>query len=66
KRLIDTIKQINQISGTTILLVEQNIKQALRISNRAYLMKNGQIALEETEPLKLIEEENFGKIFFEN
>ncbi|MEO0264851.1 MAG: ATP-binding cassette domain-containing protein, partial [candidate division WOR-3 bacterium] len=65
KRLINTIKQINQINKTTILLVEQNIRQALQISDRVYLMKNGKVILEEKDPLKLLNEESFEKIFFE-
>ncbi len=65
KSLIEKIKEINQQNGITILLVEQNIRQALQISNRAYLMKNGVIASEETIPEKLLEEEKFEKIFFE-
>jgi len=34
--------------GMAVLLVDQNIKQTLKISNRVYVMKNGQIVLEET------------------
>ena len=34
--------------GMTILLVEQNATQALRLSDRAYLMNNGRIAAEGT------------------
>lgn len=65
KSLIEKIKEINQQNGITILLVEQNIRQALQISNRAYLMKNGVIASEEIQPEKLLEAEKFEKIFFE-
>jgi len=39
------IQEINQ-DGTTILLVEQNARQALRIAHYAYVMETGQIALE--------------------
>lgn len=39
------IQEINQ-EGTTILLVEQNARQALRIAHYAYVMETGQIALE--------------------
>jgi len=38
--------------GTTILLVEQNAKAALRIAERGYVMETGRITLEgETEDL---------------
>ena len=40
------IRQINEESGTTILLVEQNANMALRIARRGYVMENGRIALE--------------------
>lgn len=38
------IKEINK-SGTTILLVEQNARMALEISDRAYVFETGQIKL---------------------
>lgn len=38
------IKQIND-EGTTILLVEQNARQALRIAHRAYVVETGRIPL---------------------
>jgi len=37
--------EINE-AGTTILLVEQNLKAALRLARRAYLIENGRIVLE--------------------
>jgi branched-chain amino acid transport system ATP-binding protein len=39
------IRQINETSGTTILLVEQNANLALRIAHRGYVMENGHMAL---------------------
>ncbi len=41
--IFDIIKQINS-EGTTILLVEQNAKKALAISNRAYVLEVGNIS----------------------
>jgi len=38
------IREINK-AGTTILLVEQNVKQALKISGYAYVLETGKIAL---------------------
>ncbi len=40
------IRQINDESGTTILLVEQNANMALRMAHRGYVMENGLITLE--------------------
>ena len=41
------IKEINA-QGTTILLVEQNVFQSLRISNRAYVLETGRVVLSGT------------------
>ncbi|MFZ6688416.1 ABC transporter ATP-binding protein [Undibacterium sp. SXout11W] len=41
------IKEINQ-TGLTILLVEQNVKQALKIAERAYVLENGEMVLQDT------------------
>jgi len=38
------IREINA-TGTTILLVEQNVKQALKVSSYAYVLETGTIAL---------------------
>jgi len=46
--LMDTIRTINEQMDTAILLVEQNVKQALKIAERAYIMKIGNIILSET------------------
>ena len=43
-QVFDTIKQINQ-AGTTILLVEQNANQALKIAKRGYVIETGEIML---------------------
>lgn len=39
-RVFDLIRELNR-DGTTILLVEQNAKAALRISDRAYVLESG-------------------------
>jgi len=38
------IREINA-AGTTILLVEQNVRQALKVSGYAYVLETGKIAL---------------------
>lgn len=48
KESIKKIKEINNKLGITILLVEQNVKEALKIATRVYLLKSGRIVGEET------------------
>ncbi len=43
--IFDIIKEVSA-SGTTVLLVEQNAKKALSISDRAYVLETGNIVLE--------------------
>lgn len=43
--IMNIIKQINE-EGTTILLVEQNAKVALKLAHRAYVLETGNIVLE--------------------
>ena len=45
KVMFELIESLNR-AGVTILLVEQNVYQALKVSHRAYVMKTGEIALE--------------------
>jgi branched-chain amino acid transport system ATP-binding protein len=43
-QIFEIIKKVNQ-QGMTILLVEQNAKQALKISHRAYVLETGTITM---------------------
>ena len=44
-QIFEIIKKVNK-EGVTILLVEQNARMALRISNRAYVIETGKVTLE--------------------
>jgi branched-chain amino acid transport system ATP-binding protein len=46
QRVLETVRQINRRFGTAIILVEQNIKTALGVADRAYVMKSGRVVLE--------------------
>jgi branched-chain amino acid transport system ATP-binding protein len=48
KLIFEIIVKINQDNKTTVLLVEQNAKQALKISDYAYVLETGKILLEGT------------------
>ena len=45
--IFDTIRQLHA-GGTTILLVEQNARMALRVAGRGYVLQSGAIVLHDT------------------
>jgi branched-chain amino acid transport system ATP-binding protein len=45
KEIFEVIRQLNQ-SGTTVLLVEQNARAALKIAHYSYVLERGEIVLE--------------------
>ena len=47
KEIFRIIGEINRL-GTTVLLVEQNTRQALALSQRGYVLENGRVVLEGT------------------
>ena len=47
KNIFATIAEINR-AGVTILLVEQNVYQSLRIADRAYVLETGRVVLSGT------------------
>jgi len=47
KEVFQTIKALNS-QGTTVLLVEQDVRQSLGLCHRGYVLENGRIVLEGT------------------
>ncbi|MEI7670513.1 MAG: ABC transporter ATP-binding protein [Syntrophales bacterium] len=45
--IFEILQEINK-TGTSILLVEQNARQALRVANRGYVLETGKIVLSDT------------------
>lgn len=45
KQVMDIIREVNA-QGTTILLVEQNARAALKIADRAYVLESGRVTME--------------------
>ena len=43
--IFDTIRDINRTQGTTILLVEQNARAALKLAHKGYVLETGRIVL---------------------
>jgi len=62
--IFELIQEINK-QGVTILLVEQNANMALRISNRAYVLETGRIALS-GDSKQLLNDENIKKAYLGN
>jgi branched-chain amino acid transport system ATP-binding protein len=45
KSIFDTVRQIAE-QGTTVLLVEQDVKHSLSLSNRGYVLEHGRVVME--------------------
>ena len=45
REIFRTVREINQ-QGTTVLLVEQNVFNALDMANRGYVLENGRVVLQ--------------------
>jgi len=61
KFIFDIIQEINK-QGVTVLLVEQNVYQSLRIAHRAYVLETGRVALSGTGE-SLLNNEHVRKAF---
>jgi branched-chain amino acid transport system ATP-binding protein len=46
--IFESIQRIRDHDGVTVLLVEQNVRAALRMSDRIYVLENGSVALHGT------------------
>lgn len=47
QKVLETAKEITQRFDASVLLVEQNVTQTLKVADRVYIMKMGQIVSEE-------------------
>jgi branched-chain amino acid transport system ATP-binding protein len=59
QRVMKNILEINHRFGVTILLVEQNVKKALGVAKRIYVLKIGTITYEEKE----VSKPDYGKLW---
>jgi branched-chain amino acid transport system ATP-binding protein len=48
QQIFDTVRHLADQEGLAVLLLEQNVAQALRIVDRVYVMRSGRVILEET------------------
>lgn len=60
--IFEEIKKINEM-GTTILLVEQNAKVALKVSDMAYVLETGKVVLHDTAQV-LLNSDKVQKAYF--
>ena len=61
-KLMEAIRDINHNFGTSVLIVEQNARQALKISDRVYVMKVGRIT-DTSTPEKFLSREELRKVY---
>jgi branched-chain amino acid transport system ATP-binding protein len=61
-KAFETIKDVNQRFKTTILIVEQKVHEILRVSNRVYALRMGEIVFEGT-PEQLQQGDTLKRIF---
>jgi branched-chain amino acid transport system ATP-binding protein len=48
QQIFDRVRDLADSEGMAVLLLEQNVGQALRITDRVYVMRSGRVILEET------------------
>jgi len=60
--IFTTLQKLNQNDSLSILLVEQNARKALQISNRSYILVNGRVVLS-GESKDLIEKDEVKKLY---
>lgn len=53
QRVLERIRELATSEGVSVLVVEQSVRVALRVSDRAYFLRTGRIILEETSEVAL-------------
>jgi branched-chain amino acid transport system ATP-binding protein len=61
-KVMEAVENINQNFGTSVLIVEQNARQALKISNRVYVMKVGRIT-DADKPYKFLSDDELRRVY---
>jgi branched-chain amino acid transport system ATP-binding protein len=47
QQVMDALRELAEHEGISVLMLEQNVTQSLRVSDRAYVLRSGRIILEE-------------------
>ena len=63
KEIMKTLSQISGEMGTSIFVVEQNVRETFQIAQKAYVLKVGRIILENHHPLELLKDENLTRSY---
>jgi branched-chain amino acid transport system ATP-binding protein len=63
KEIMRTLSQISGEMGTSIFVVEQNVREIFQIAQKAYVLKVGHIILENHRPLELLNDANLTKSY---
>lgn len=63
KEIMNTLSQIQGEMGTSIFVVEQNVREIFQIAQKAYVLKVGRIILENHCPWDLLKDENLTKSY---
>jgi branched-chain amino acid transport system ATP-binding protein len=62
QEVIQLVRRLRDEAGLAVLLVEQNVRQALRVAQRIYVMKTGVVILE-TTPQQLTDRKSLWELF---
>ena len=63
KEIMKTLSRISGGMGTSIFVVEQNVREIFQIAQKAYVLKVGRIVLENHRPLELLNDENLTRSY---
>lgn len=62
--IAQAVVEIDQRWKLSILLVEQNVREALKVAHRALALVDGEIALESEDPRELLTSGHLEQLFF--
>lgn len=63
QNMVGKIYELNSRWSTTIVLIEQNVSEALKIAHRAILLTNGQVSLETNQPKEWLNSSQIDHLF---
>jgi branched-chain amino acid transport system ATP-binding protein len=63
KEIMKTLSQISSEMGSSIFVVEQNVREIFQIARKAYVLKVGKIILEDHHPVDLLRDEQLQKSY---